>query len=72
MDAANALGRVSALKGAIMGVFETPSEGTMKQVESARAALNAAMAEVGPLVDKARAVSTKLAPGGVTFKVPEK
>jgi len=52
-----------------MSIWETPSEGTMKQVEAARTAVNAAMNEVAPVVAKAKALSTKLQASGVTFKV---
>jgi hypothetical protein len=68
--AANALGRLSAVKGAIMGVWETPSAGTLRQVELARADLTKAMTEVQPIVAKAKAMSAKLSSAGITFKVP--
>ena len=57
------------MKGAIAGVWETPSAGTMRQVDRARADLTKAMAEVQPIVAKAKALSAKLSSAGVTFKV---
>jgi hypothetical protein len=53
-----------------VGVWETPSAGALRQAELARADLTKAMAEVPPIVAKAKALSTKLASAGITFKVP--
>jgi hypothetical protein len=69
--AANALGRLSALKSAIIGMWEAPSEGTMRQVEAARAALVPAMNEVAPVMAKAKALSLALSQHGVTLTVPD-
>ena len=52
-----------------MGVWETPSAGSMAQVEKAKADVTAALNEIAPIVERAKALSTKLATSGVTFKV---
>jgi hypothetical protein len=64
------MGRFTAGKNAIAATWETPSAATVRQVESARADLTRAMAEVGPIVARARAMSTRLQAQGITFKVP--
>jgi hypothetical protein len=51
-------------------MWETPSAGTVRQADQARAALNAAIAEINPFMQKARAMSAKVAAAGVTLKVP--
>ena len=68
--AANALGRVSGIKGAVMGVWEAPSNGTMRQVNEAKAALSAAMSEADTFMTKARAMGQKLAQFNVTLVTP--
>lgn len=66
-QAANVLGRVSLMKGAIMGITEMPSAATMQQAERAKAALAGAVPEVGPIIERARSLRTRLAAHGVTL-----
>ncbi|MCC6319608.1 MAG: hypothetical protein IT361_18205 [Gemmatimonadaceae bacterium] len=67
--AANALGRVSAVKGAIMGIWETPSAASLRQANEAKAALTAAIGEANAFMPKARAMSQRLAQFNVAFPV---
>lgn len=69
--AANVLGRVGALKAQIQGVWELPTEGTMRQVNNARTELTAAMSQARALVERARAMSRTLSSNGITFTVPD-
>ena len=55
--------------GPILGIWEVPTPGTMRQVNNARTELNSAMAQARAIVEKARAMSRALAPHGVTMTV---
>ncbi|MBL8980659.1 MAG: hypothetical protein JNL26_00650 [Gemmatimonadetes bacterium] len=68
--AANVLGRVGNVKGAIMGIWETPSAGSLAQANSARSALTAAIGEATAFTARARAMSQTLQQFGVTMTVP--
>lgn len=68
--ALNTLGRVSAIKGAIMGIWETPSPASIRQANDAKAALAAAISEANAFLPKARAMSQKLAGFNVTMAPP--
>jgi hypothetical protein len=68
--AANALGRVGTIKGAIMGIWETPSAGSTTQANAARSALTSAIGEATAFTARARAMSETLKQFGVTMTVP--
>lgn len=68
--AANVLGRVGTVKGAIMGIWETPSAGSLTQANNARSALTAAIGEATAFTARARAMSQTLQQFGVTMTVP--
>ncbi|MGQ0765857.1 MAG: WD40/YVTN/BNR-like repeat-containing protein [Gemmatimonadota bacterium] len=69
--AANVLGRLSGLKTAIIGVWETPSDGTMRQVAMARTELAGAVAEANRVLAKARTLSNALAQHSVILTAPQ-
>ena len=69
-DPDNALGRTTALKGLVMGVWEAPSESTVRQSTEAKAALQKAVTEAGALLTRATAVSGALKPYDITLTVP--
>jgi hypothetical protein len=69
-DPANALNRVSTVKGAIMGIWEVPSEAVVAQANQARPALSAAIDEANGVLARARSVSQQLGPYGLTLTVP--
>ncbi len=66
----NVLARVGAVKGNIMGVWETPSAAVMKQVAEVKAAVPTVIADANALMTRARAVSQSLSSHGVTLTVP--
>lgn len=66
----NVLALVAAAKGAIMGIWEPPSEAMSRQAVSARAALSTAIAEANAVLARARTVSAALRPHGVTINLP--
>ena len=66
----NALGRVSTVKNAIQGVWETPSAAMSKQAADARLALNAAITQANATLLRARALATTLARQNITIAVP--
>ncbi len=68
--AANVLGRVGTVKNAIMGIWETPSAGSVAQANAARSALTAAIGEATAFTSRARAMSETLKAFGVTMNVP--
>ncbi len=68
--AANVVARVGAVKGAIMGVWETPSAAVLKQVDEVKAAVPGAVAEATALMTRARTMSQSLSSSGVTMTVP--
>ncbi len=69
-DPANVLARTGAIKSSIMGVWETPSAGALKQVSEAKAALAKAIAEANALMPKIEAVSQALKKYDITLTVP--
>jgi hypothetical protein len=68
--ARNVLGRLGTAKAAIMGMSENPSEASLRQASQAREAVNAALPEVGAIVQRARSMAQALAPHGITLTVP--
>jgi photosystem II stability/assembly factor-like uncharacterized protein len=70
VDPANALGRVAAVKLAIMGIWETPSAGMLKQGAEAKAALAKAVADANVLLPKIAALGTELKKYDVVLTVP--
>ena len=69
-DPSNALARAGAVKSAIMGIWETPSAGMLKQSADAKAALAQAIGEADALMPKIAAVSQALKKYDVTLTVP--
>jgi hypothetical protein len=69
-DPSNALARTGAIKSAIMGVWETPSAGALKQVTEAKAALAKAVADANALMPKVAAVAEALKKYDITLTVP--
>ncbi len=69
-DPANALARTGATKTAIMGIWETPSAGMLKQSAEAKAALVRAIAEAEALMPKLAAVSAELKKYDIAIPVP--
>lgn len=69
-DPANVLGRVASVKGAIMGIWETPSATLLNQANEARAALPAAITEATAFLTRAAQVSQALGTHGLTLTVP--
>jgi len=68
--ATNVVARVGAVKGSIMGVWETPSAAVMKQVQEVKAELPGAIAEATAIMTRARTMSQALSSSGVTLTVP--
>jgi hypothetical protein len=69
-DPANVLNRLSTVKGAIMGIWEMPSEAVVAQANQAGPALNAAIDEANGVLARARSVSQQLGQYGLTLTVP--
>ncbi len=70
VDPANALGRVAAVKLAIMGIWESPSAGMLKQGADAKAALAKAVADANVLLPKIAALGAELKKYDVVLTVP--
>jgi hypothetical protein len=64
------VGRAGAIKGSIMGIWESPSDAMVKQYTDVKAALPAALAEANAFLAKARTMSQTLQRSGVTLLVP--
>ncbi len=69
-DPSNALARTGAVKSGLMGVWETPSAGSIKQANEAKAALDKGIAEANALMPKISAVSGELKKYDITITVP--
>jgi len=69
-DPANALARTGTIKSALMGVWETPSAGSLRQVAEAKAALAKAEADANALMPKISAVAEALKKYDITITVP--
>jgi hypothetical protein len=69
-DPSNALARTGAAKTAIMGIWETPSAGMLKQSSEAKAALTKAIADADALMPKLSAVSAALKKYDIAIPVP--
>jgi len=69
-DPSNILARTGATKGAIMGIWETPSAGMLRQATEAKAALAKAIAEADALLPKISAASVVLKKYDITITVP--
>jgi len=70
VDLSNALARTGAAKSAIMGIWETPSAGMLKQSADSKAALTKAIADADALMPKIAAVSAALKKYDITITVP--
>ena len=70
VDPANALGRVAAVKLAIMGIWESPSAAMLKQGAEAKAALAKAVADANVLLPKITALGSELKKYDVVLTVP--
>ncbi|HSJ10307.1 MAG TPA: hypothetical protein VK928_10345, partial [Longimicrobiales bacterium] len=64
---ANALGRVTTVKGGLIGVWEAPGRAVVRQAADAQAALDAAIADADALLARVPAVTAALARHGVTL-----
>ncbi len=64
-------GASGSLKGAVLGVWEVPTAGTMRQVENARREMQGAIVEAQGIMAKARAMSQTLSANGITMKLPD-
>jgi photosystem II stability/assembly factor-like uncharacterized protein len=67
---ANVLARLGAVKSGMLGLWETPSASVQSQATSAKAALEAAVAESKTFMARARTMSALLAANGITMAVP--
>lgn len=67
---ANVLARLGTVKSGMLGLWETPSESVQKQATSAKAAVEAAVAESKAFMARARSMSALLAANGITMAVP--
>ena len=67
---ANVLARLGAVKSGMLGVWETPSASVQSQATSAKAAVEAAVAEAKTLMARARSLRALLAANGITMAVP--
>ncbi|MFI5233945.1 MAG: hypothetical protein ACHQSE_15730, partial [Gemmatimonadales bacterium] len=70
VDPVNALGRVSAVKLAIMGIWESPSAGMVRQGNEAKTALAKAVTEANALLPKIAALGAELKKYDIAVTVP--
>ena len=63
-------GRVSALKTAIMNIWEFPSDALVKQYADVKAMLTPAITEANAVVTRARTMSTTLQRYNISMRVP--
>jgi len=66
----NPMTKVATAKASVMGVWESPSDATMKQVAEAKAELSAAIKEANAFLAKVRPMSQTLSPYGATLSPP--
>ncbi len=71
-DNGNVLARAGNVKGAIMGIWETPSAEVMKQVADVKKDVPAVIAEANAILERARGMSGTLGKYGVTLLAPTK
>jgi len=69
-DPSNALARTGAAKSAIMGIWEAPSAGMLKQSTESKAALTKAIAEADALMPKIAAAASALKKYDITITMP--
>jgi len=69
-DPRNALGRLGGVKGGIMGIWEVPSAGVLKQADDAKLALTRAITEANAFMTRLRPMSETLKQYDVTLTVP--
>lgn len=67
---ANVLARLGAVKSGMLGVWEAPSPAVQKQAASAKAAVQAAVADSKAIMVRAKAISSLLAANGITMVIP--
>jgi photosystem II stability/assembly factor-like uncharacterized protein len=70
VDMTNALGRVALVKSALIGVWEAPSTGSIRQAAEATRALDAAMKEAEAVLTKVGGVNDALKSGGLSLTTP--
>jgi len=68
-DDQNVLGRAGTVKGAIQGIWETPSAAMVRRYEEVRAALPRAVTEANAVLTRATAVSQALRAHDITLDV---
>lgn len=66
----NAYGRLASIKGALVGIWEAPSAGSMQQVAAATKALEDAMKEAESLLAKVASVNDALKAAGLSMTMP--
>ena len=66
----DALARVGQIKSLVIGIWETPSEGSRRQAADATAALRAAITEANGLLARQRALEAALTPHGLSLSAP--
>jgi photosystem II stability/assembly factor-like uncharacterized protein len=69
-DPENVLARAATVKGSIMGIWETPSDGLVRQYNDVKAALPKAIAEANSFLGKVPAMSSALKNYNLTLTVP--
>ena len=70
-DPDDALTRTTALKIRVMGIWEAPSDGTVRQAAEAKSALQKAIADANAFFTRAAAMSASLKTYDVVLTVPE-
>jgi photosystem II stability/assembly factor-like uncharacterized protein len=65
----NLLNRVGAAKGAVMGIWEAPSDAVSRQAASARTGLLAAISEAQGVIARARTMASALKAHNITLNV---
>jgi hypothetical protein len=66
----NVLARTSALKVRVMGIWESPSEGTVRQTAAEKLAVQNAVTEANAFLSKARQMSSSLKTYDISLTVP--
>ena len=69
-DPANVFGKVSTLKGSIMGIWELPSTTLVGQYNEVKLAFPTAMTQANSVLSRARTLSQTLQGHGITLRVP--
>ena len=68
--APNPMVRAATVKGALMGVWEAPSDAMMKQVNDVKSELPKVISEANAFLNKVRAMNQALTPYGASLTLP--